>query len=143
MTSRPSLLQPKQALQKGSLVSHSPRAVGPSVWLAMLDEGVCVSCVELQLKAPEPAVMGALNLAVWAHCWVWVHAGAAAGRGPRLGSVSRGLAGRAAASGSFAAVLSAPLWVRSCGFGTGTGGGVMRELQGEQRLALGGRLTLI
>lgn len=45
------------------------------MWLAMF-EGVCVSCIELHLKAPEPAMMGALALAVRAHCCMWAHAGA-------------------------------------------------------------------
>ena len=83
--------------------------------------------------------MGALTLAVWAHCCMWAHAGGAARRGPRQGSISRGLAGPAASSGSFTDVLSPLLCVRLCCFRTGTARGVMREAVAlsEKEIGLG------
>ena len=85
--------------------------------------------------------MAVPNLAVWAHCWVRAHAAAHAWD-PFLGAWRAGQPPLLFFL-SFAAVLSAPLWVRFCGFRTRTGGGIMRELQGEWRLALGARLSLI
>ena len=96
-----------------------------------------VSCIELHLKAPEPAMMGALTLAVRAYCWMWAHAGGAARWGPRLGSISWSLMVPAASSGSFTDVLSPLLCVRLCCFRTGTGRGVMREAMALSKKEIG------
>lgn len=90
------------------------------MWLAMF-EGVCVSCIELHLKAPEPAMMGALALAVRAHCCMWAHAGALHAGAHAWDPFPGGLVWLLRCT-SFSSALGALLLFR-----TGTGRGVMRE----------------